>query len=552
MMTATATRWLLTTVLFTLTSWPCIAQLGKRDSHSLVIPLAYEPTSSLMTASITIGSTHNTYNLIVDTGSPFLVLQNSSFRATSSTWDPHSADQPDLDGAQGYITTTPNANDKKGPVKPKIHFVTDVAWLNEASGQRAGAGAKQGNVTLGLTTLDDLKGAQGILGLSPPFSMVKSAGPSAPPQQQQKGAERQAKAKDKRDNAPKAPPASSASSGQSGSLPSLDVSFLHSYLSVQQRKLLGLTGSSHFYLDFSPASTESPTPIGELVLPLSGTTLPTSVSGYDYNASVTIDPSSGSTYPSHPFWGIAHRSDVSFFLNGTVLPDVKIDALLLDSGTSGIIAPPSEVRKIFAATQGSVTSSSPPNSQAVLGKTSCTSELNMGFSFGSRGSKLKFEAVRRSVGSNGKFVHAQHDGEVSQDDDWMKRGLNDSLTAWKSYVDVGIGGLDSIATGLTGWMHLPIIGKRRVNLHKRLLSVGLADTATPDRDLEKLTIAPSRAQFRADQCPVSLMGSPQVEAMFPSNGPDFKVWILGIEFFQSNLVYHNLDTAQTVIVPRTA
>lgn len=134
----------------------------------------------------------------------------------------------------------------------------------------------------------------------------------------------------------------------------------------------------------------------------------------------------------------------------------------------------------------------------------------------------------------------------------MKRGLNDSLTAWKSYVDVGIGGLDSIATGLTGWMHLPIIGKRRVNLHKRLLSVGLADTATPDRDLEKLTIAPSRAQFRADQCPVSLMGSPQVEAMFPSNGPDFKVWILGIEFFQSNLVYHNLDTAQTVIVPRTA
>jgi hypothetical protein len=52
------------------------------------------------------------------------------------------------------------------------------------------------------------------------------------------------------------------------------------------------------------------------------------------------------------------------------------------------------------------------------------------------------------------------------------------------------------------------------------------------------------------RCSLSLTGNPQVDQMFPQNGPDFKVWILGTEFFQQNLVYHNIDSAVTTIIPR--
>lgn len=516
----------------------CRATLSRRDTHALVVPLTYSPESNLMTASVSIGSTRSTYNLILDTGSPFLVLQNTSFHPSTTSFDPST--QPDLGGAQGYMTTTPEPS-SKAPVKPKIHFVVDTAFLNEASGERAGAGARAGNATIGLTTLDDLKGAQGILGLSPPFSMIKS-GPEPRPPPKQTRAEGKKKKEEKRD-----------SSG--GKLPSLDVSFLHSYLSPNQRKVLGITGSSHFYIDLSPSTSLHPLPFGELVFPLSGTSLPTTTSGYNYSSAITITPESGSTYPAHPFWGIAHRPDLLFTLNNTPLANVRIDALLLDSGTSGIIAPPSEVAKIFA-TLPSIHSSTPAGTSAVLGRTACSADLQMGISVG--GQQAKFQVVRRTVQKDGTFVQAKHDAESV--DEWSKRSAYDGLVRWKSYVDSGVNaylqGVGRFVRGLTGFWRLP---PRKRHLKKRLLQIGV-NLLTPDPP-EPPTAQQAPAQDNAnphpppaaddlDQCQISLMGSPQVEAMFPSNGPDFKVWILGIEFFQSNLVYHNLDTAQTVIVPR--
>lgn len=119
--------------------------------------------------------------------------------------------------------------------------------------------------------------------------------------------------------------------------------------------------------------------------------------------------------------------------------------------------------------------------------------------------------------------------------------------------------------GLSDWLHLfppadadgAAIAKRHLRSHKLLRRVPLLRVGV---DLLPPSAAPPAAQDNASgaaepdekNCQVSLIGSPQVEAMFPSNGPNFKVWILGLEFFQSNLIYHNLDTAQTVVVPRNS
>ncbi|KAJ9476128.1 Pantothenate transporter [Pseudozyma hubeiensis] len=526
-------RWLLATfpVFLLLLLHPLTfstATIYRRDTHSLVVPLTFEPTSSLMTASISIGSSHSTYNLIVDTGSPFLVVQNSSFHPSSSTYDPQGAGQPDLGGATGYITTKPQP-DGKGPVKPTIHFIEDQAYLNEGSGERAGGGAKGGNVTIGLTELGDLKGAQGILGLSPPLSLVK------PPSGQGGSG-----GKGKRSPHPHPP----SGHGEAGKLPSLDTSFLHSYLSPSHRQVIGMTGSSHFYIDFSPSTITNTTPTGEIVFPLTGTSLPQTSFGYNYSNAITIDPSRGSTFPTHPFWGIAHRNDLQFTLNDTPLPDIRIDALLLDSGTSGIIAPPSEVSKIFSL-QNSISTSSPAGTSAVLGKTSCESGLKMGLSIG--GQKVRFEAIRRSVQPNGQFVQSKHDREDPQDEDWTKRSTYDGVNRWKSYLlGDAVQGIHDLLHDLTGL--LPI-GFRKRSIHKRL-SLGFLTTSpsTPPNPLD-LTSHIKPNPTPPEQCQLSLIGSPQVEQMFPSN-KDLKVWLLGMEFFQSNLVYHNLDTCQTVIVPR--
>lgn len=472
-------------------------------------------------------------------------------------------------GSQGgFLFTTPEPDKKgDGEEKPKMHFVTDKAWLNEGAGERAGGGAKEGKVTVGLAQLDDLKEAQGILGLSPPFSLIGAGfgggqgSPSANEQQKSGG-----NGKGKRDVKTNAasPPAGGGSDDKKGGhesaqpsakLPSLDVSFLHSYLSPSNREILGMTGSSHFYLDFSPSTILNPVPTGELVFPLTGTTLPTSTSEYNYSASITIDPSSGSTYPSHPFWGIAHRPDLRFFLGDTILPDVRIDAILLDSGTSGIIGPPSEVSKIFTATKNRVVSATPNGGdKVVLGKARCEDNLRMGFEVGV-GHRALFESVRRTAQPNGRFVEAKHDVE-----DWNKRELTDGWVAWKSYADHVHNGIRGFVQGLTDWIHLftpgrVAIAKRHLHGHRRmrrqLLQVG-TDLLDNGNGAPAQDNAAGGDGADDKQCQVSLMGSPQVEKMFPSNGPNFKVWILGLEFFQSNLVYHNLDTAQTVIVPRNS
>ncbi|EST06839.1 Aspartic peptidase domain protein [Kalmanozyma brasiliensis GHG001] len=495
-----------------LLSLRCEAAIVKRDEHALVIPLAYDPTSRLMTATISIGNPSSDYNLIVDTGSPFLNIQSSSFHTTSSTIDPHDAGQPDMSGASGYFTTDPNAGDGGGQ-KPQMHFVTDSAYLVENG--RAGGGAKGGNVTVGLSHIDGLK-LGGILGLSPPFS--KLVAPNQPG-----GGNDGTKGKKKRD--------SPALNGGGGGVPSLDVSFLHTYLSDSNRKTIC---AGHFYL----ALNANP-PSGNLVFPLTGNSLPTDIEGYDFPNKITIDPSSGSTFPHKPYWGIAHRPDLRFALDGKVLENVRVDAMLLDSGTSGIVGPPSEVAKIFTATGARVTTVAPPKgSTAMLGKAACSSGLQMAFDIG--GKRAAFETVRQPVQGDSGTREAGHidfpsNGDYGQT--WAPWRSYDGAygpmwAPWKSYVDEGV---RAYAHGMGGFFDAwrGLIGLRKRHLRRRM-QVG---TELVGQDM-------------GDQCEVSLVGSAQVEKMFPGNGPDFKVWIVGVEFFQRNLVYHNVDTAQTVIVPK--
>lgn len=501
----------LLTLLCLLTIRFTLATLVRRDEHSLVIPLTYDPSSNLMTASIAVGTPASTYNLLVDTGSPFLVLQNSTFHATSSTVDLRPESQP-MGGGGGFMTTDPNGKDD-AEVKPKMHFVTDQAYLVEGSGERAGGGAREGNVTVGLVEMDELQ-VGGILGLSPPFSHVRP-----PTNSKHGGNEKRSK---------------HANHHSTAGNPSLDVSFLNSYLSPHHRETLGITGLSHFYLSFSASSP----PTGELVFPLTGTTLP-NVDGYDFDSAVTVDPSTGSTFPSHPFWGIAHRPDLKFHLNGRILPDVRVDAILLDSGTSGIVAPRSEVEKIFIA--ANIAKRPPPKgSQAVLGDIDCGAGLEMGFGIGS-GKRVTFEAVRRGVTEDdGRWRDSKHDSSTADFETGNDLGL------WKSYFNYGSTYTHTLQRWANDWssfthlerQHWSQFARRLRRVSKRDLQIAL-DLATgpqPQEDEEK-------------KCRLSLVGSVQVEKMFPSNG-DVKVWIVGMEFFQRNLVYHNVDTAQTVIVPR--
>lgn len=546
-----------------------VADLVKRDARNIVVPLTYEPASLLLTAAVDIGTPATTYNLIVDTGSPFIVVQKSSWHVTQSTWDPADSLQPDMSSVGGYMTTTPIPDEggSKPPEKISMHFLTDSLDFVEGSGMRAGEGAKKGNVTVGLTQLADLKKAQGILGLSPPFSAVKSAASSPPPSD---GGGSGGKGK-------RAAPAGDK-------LPSLDVSFLHSYLSEDHRKTLGMTGSNHFYLSLAAPAAPSP-PSGELVFPLTGTSLPKFIPGYDYSQQISIAPETGSTFPRHPFWGIAHRPDLAFALDGKPLPDVRIDGLLLDSGTSGIVGPPSEVSKVFAAVGGGDAGITPwrvKGSPAVLGKTNCGVRLDMGFAIGDK--QVRFEAVRQKfdVDDNGHRQTRRVDVGSNTAEQQAKGG---PLTPWKSYIDSNI---QRIVSGWNGLWGQPsgedrrrggLLGfglwvgngngmtrrKRHHHHERRTLEVGfgfgLGAGSEPNPESggeDNQEGKPGEKRGKGDkkqekQCDVTLMGSPEVEKMFPpnANGEPLKVWILGMEFFQQNLVYHNIDTAQTVLVPRT-
>ncbi|KAJ1584335.1 hypothetical protein NDA11_007713 [Ustilago hordei] len=555
------------------------------DKHNLVCPLTYSPESQLLTASVSIGTPASTYNLVVDTGSPFFVIQSGSFHSTSSTYDP----DPTSDGVEmggGYMTTNPDPRKDAGPVKPKMKFMLDTGFLNEGSGQRAGGGAMGGNLTISLSDLGgQLKGANGILGLSPSMDHI-----SQPPMSQ--------KGQRHRHN--------TAAQGQEAGQAE-DPSFLHSFLSSDHKEKLGMKGDSHFYLAFSPSNP----PTGELVFPLSGDSLPRSIPTYSYGDAIAIDPSSGSTYPAHPFWGLAHRRDLSFLMDSAIVPDIQIDALLFDSGTSGIIAPPSEVEKIFKAAKSRINTIPPPKGSGVItGQAKCSEGLKFGFGIGDK--QASFLSIRpktsdQQMGANRMRYSEADTSEASEN----------PLLKWKSYIDAGVNVYLSGLQNTLGLISVNLKKRHMVKLMKReffmLLGKKVPFTPPPPpraksppasepkaksdaKDLssqdnvvklkkreffllkllgQKVPVFPpppanpppapkpkvqsggERPSSQTnnggqveDMCEVTLVGSPQVEQMFPANGKDFKPWILGMEFFQENLMYFNLDSAQTVIVPR--
>ncbi|KAJ1021732.1 hypothetical protein NDA13_005347 [Ustilago tritici] len=524
---------LLPLLLLLLSPNPAVA-----DEHNLVYPLTYSPESQLLTASVSIGTPASTYNLVVDTGSPFLVIQSGSFRSTSSTYDPDPTSQGvELGG--GYMTTNPDPSKDAGPVKPKMKFMLDTGFLNQGSGQRAGGGAMGGNLTIGLSDLGgQLKGANGILGLSP--SMDRVPHPPMPP-----------KGKGNRGNTPPSP--SGAGQGE-------DPSFLHSFLSSDHKKKLDMKGDSHFYLAFSPSNP----PTGELVFPLSGDSLPPSIPTYSYGDAIAIDPSSGSTYPAHPFWGLAHRRDLSFLIDSAIVPDIQIDALLFDSGTSGIIAPPSEVEKIFKAAKSRINTIPPPKeSGVVMGQAKCSERLKFGFGIGDK--QASFLSIRPKPSNQQTGGNGMRYSEVDTSD-----ASENLLLTWKSYIDAGVNVYHSSVQNALGLISVNLKKRHMAKLKKRgffkLLGKKIAFTPPPPPLPAKSPEAPepkvlggggsqssqdnNGGQAEEDMCDVTLMGSPQVEQMFPANGKDFKPWILGMEFFQENLMYFNLDSAQTVIMPR--
>ena len=508
------------------------------DEQNLVCPLTYSHESQLLTASVSIGTPASTYNLIVDTGSPFLVVESGSFHSTSSTYDP----DPTSDGVEmggGYMTTNPDPRKDAGPVQAKMKFILDTGFLNEGSGQRAGGGAIGGNLTIGLSDLGgQLKGANGILGLSP--SMDRASQPSMLQEGQgHRGA-------------------TPAQKGEAGH--GEDPSFLHSFLSSDHKEKLGMKGHSHFYLAFNPSNP----PTGELVFPLSGDSLPPSIPTYSYGDAIAIDPSSGSTYPAHPIWGLAHRHDLSFLIDSAIVPDIQIDALLFDSGTSGIMGPPSEVEKIFNAAKSRINTIPPPQGSGVItGKAKCSEGLKFGFGIGDK--QASFLSIRpkpsnQETGGNRLRYSAVDTPEASEN----------PLLTWKSYIDVGVNvylsglqnTLGSISVNLKKKRRMVKLKKRDFFLFKLLGQKFPASPPPPDNPPPAPKpkgqggggSQPSQdnngGQAEEDMCEVTLVGSPQVEQMFPANGKDFKPWILGMEFFQENLMYFNLDSAQTVIVPR--
>lgn len=391
------------------------------------------------------------------------------------------------------------------------HFVTDSGWLNE--GNRAGGGAKAGNLSVCLTTLDKMEAVQGVLGLRAPLSAVK-------PQENAGG-------KGKRDG------------------PSLDVTFIHAYLSPPNRKVLGITGDNHFYIHFSPPTPDTPAS-GELVFPLSGTTLSPKIEGYSYADAITITPQDGLTFPHSPLWGVAHRPDLSFLLDGAPPEGVQVDALMFDSGTSGIIGPPEEVRKIFAATHGRVQDVSPKGSvkgvEVVLGKAKCGERLGLGVAIGDRramfeGTKGNVKDERRLHASDrSQFEPSGGQGEVGG---WL-------LPWWKTYANFPPG------QNLLGFLSNPVlpISLRKRHLHRKLakrtwglLHLGLGQTSIGAEQEQP-------EEEKEEQCGVTVIGSSDVKKV-AKNAGDLKIWILGKEFFDSNLAYFNVDKEMVMIVPRT-
>ncbi len=162
------------------------------------------------------------------------------------------------------------------------------------------------------------------------------------------------------------------------------------------------------------------------MFPKEGTTVP-AVEGYDAGAAITIDPNSGSTFPGHPFWGIAHRHDLRFVIDDHVLDSVRIDALLLDTGTAGVVGPPSEVAKIIDATQGRLkrTSSDP---KQVVADAACDLPIKLGFEIGGR--RTTFTAIRKPSPAAPQYIRMAVDGQGSEN--------VQAVQAIKSYQTAGV------------------------------------------------------------------------------------------------------------------
>ncbi len=225
--------------------------------------------------------------------------------------------------------------------------------------------------------------------------------------------------------------------------------------------------------------------------------------------------------------------------------------------------------------------------------------MKMGFEIGD-GKRAGFDGVRRKIEVNGQQLKQTRNVNQPWVDPNTSQQRADGLMPWKSYVDMGVNsyvqGVNNVVQGVAGWLHLlwqpwlgPIGGgyggyggslpsttegdnaavdgggggtglglglRKRSPPHQRrhhkrtLLNVALGTQEYTDAHPNPNS--GDKKEEEQKDCDVTIMGSPQVEQMFPSNGPEpLKVWIVGMEFFQQNLVYHNLDTAQTVILPRT-
>ncbi|PWZ01265.1 hypothetical protein BCV70DRAFT_91693 [Testicularia cyperi] len=509
-------------------------ELVRRDDSQpqageTVIPLAYDIDSNLYTAMVKVGS--NAYKTIVDTGSAFLLLQQHAFQTTSSTKT--IPNQPQIHGS--FATTNPDGSGTDQD--PKLTFYNDQAGLVDVNGA-----APEKDSIIALTQLPDLD-VDGILGLGPPFSAVAHA--NAPKSHRKRELTTLLSRSDDPEKTGKGAGGSGSGGGGGdggGSDSDLDVAFLHSFFGG------GRPGSdAHFYLalddqhaDAAKAST------GKLVFP-TGSTCPLDVAGYNSAGLFQVDANSGSTFPKAPFWGIAHNPTLKMMVGGTVLDEIRIDAVVLDSGTSGIVGPKSEVAKLIDVLSGAVQPHQDTKSSSFGATTACDgtglsgAQKTLAFQFG--GKVLPFSNIRRD--NYMRFLQA--DGATTTPSLEPKHRADVAL---KSYIEAGAKAYLGFIGGVTDFFrHLIGFG-----LGKRTIDITLGPDPS-DKGDDEFTATPdpqTTPASKLSQCTLAVVGNDIVDHMTPQGHPDFKVWILGQEFFAQNLVYHNIDKAVTTIIPRQA
>lgn len=541
-------------VLLALQSGYCAAAGGRSDVR---VPLEYDAKSNLYTTVVRIGTPARSYRTLVDTGSAFLLLQRSEVdvdrsatlvSTTRHPFPPSSHGKQDSDSTpqkvdiKGKFTFTNADGSGQSSNVGDMHFFSDTFEFASAGG---GSGLRHGDVVVGSTALGDLKGMDGILGLAPPFSKVATPPPPPPSNSD---------------------PDKSTAAAKGPMSPELDVSFLHSFLNG------GATANSGFYITLN--SSNATPGGGELVFPAEDY-LPRDIPGYDAGSYFQVDPDTGCTFPRHAFWGIAHRPDLAFVLSGEGTEDalagedVMVDAVLLDSGTSGILGPRSEVDKISARLGDRVLSRAHHGAQGdavVSTQVDCgASPMEMAFVFA--GKRFGFPSVRATPisaggdeqgrdmreftpGSDGHPALAEFGSDTGLGGDGLELGR------WKSYVSAsqqvvgqviqaGQSAVDGLVAGLSSALQLGPSGKmvqkrshRQRRARQKRQDGGFIDPAADN----------------TASCSLTVVGSEAVEHMFPRPAgatQDLKVWIIGQEFFQQNLVYHNIDHQLITILAKS-